>query len=46
MVKDRDIKSYFNGVLENIDIILQDNFYRLENKDTIKEIRNKKHDKF
>ena len=41
MVKDRDIKSYFNGVLENIDIILQDNFYKLENKDTIKEIRNK-----
>lgn len=41
MEKDRDIKSYFDGVLENIDIILQDRFYKLENKDTIKEIKNK-----
>lgn len=41
MVKDRDIKSYFDGVLENIDTILQDSFYKLENKDTIIEIRKK-----
>ena len=41
MNKDRDIKSYFEGVLENIDIILQDSFYKQYNKDTIKEIRNK-----
>ena len=41
MNKDRDIKSYFEGVLENIDIILQDSCYKQYNKDTRKEIRNK-----
>ena len=41
MDKERDTKSYFDGIIENIDIILTNDLYKLENKDTIKEIRNK-----
>ena len=41
MEEQRDIKSYFNGVLENIDIILENNFYKIENKDNLKDIRKK-----
>ena len=41
MEKERDVKSYFDGVLENLDVILQSDFYKLENRDTIKDIRNK-----
>ena len=41
MDKERDIKSYFDGVLENLDIILQNDFYKLENRATVNDIRNK-----
>ena len=41
MEEQRDIKSYFDGVLENIDIILENNFYKIENKDNLKDIRKK-----
>ena len=41
MDKERDLKSYFDGILENIDIILKNDFYKLDNKETITNIRNK-----
>ena len=41
MDKERDTKSYFDGIIENIDIILTNDFYKLENRDTIKEIKQK-----
>lgn len=41
MDKKRDINSFFNGALDNIDIILENDFYELENKKNLKEIRKK-----
>ena len=37
----KDINSYFDNVLENLDIILKNKFYNLENRGTIKEIKQK-----
>ena len=38
-MKERHIKSYFEGVILNIDIILNNNFY--ENKDSLNKVKNK-----
>jgi len=35
MNSDRDIKSYFDGVLENIDIILDNSFYKDKDKESL-----------
>lgn len=35
----RDIKSYFEGVLENIDIILDNSFYKDEDKEGLKYVK-------
>lgn len=37
----RDIKSYFEGVLENIDIILDNSFYNDEDKEELKYVKSK-----
>lgn len=39
MEEKRDIKSYFEGVLENINIILDRNFYKDNDKQTLISIR-------
>ena len=41
MDKKRDIKSYFDGVLENIDIMLKNDFYKETDKIILKKIRSK-----
>ncbi len=41
MDKERDIDSYFDGILENIDIILKIDFYKKKDKNIIKSIRKK-----
>lgn len=38
---EKDIKSYFEGVLENIDIILDNSFYKTEDKDGLKYVKSK-----
>ena len=37
----RDIKSYFDGVLENIDIILKNDFYKQIDKNNLKNVKEK-----
>ncbi len=39
--KPRDAKSYFDGVLENINIILCNNFYKNEDKENLKFVKAK-----
>ena len=39
MKEQRDIKSYFDGVLENIIIILKSDFYKEEDKNIFNEIK-------
>lgn len=36
---ERDIESYFDGVLENIDIILDNGFYNDEDKEGLKYVK-------
>lgn len=36
----RDIKSYFEGVLDNIDIILKSDFYKIGDKEYLFDIKN------
>ena len=36
---ERDIESYFDGVLENIDIILDNSFYKDEDKEGLKYVK-------
>ena len=36
---ERDIESYFEGVLENIDIILDNSFYKDEDKEGLKYVK-------
>ena len=36
---ERDIESYFDGVLENIDIILDNGFYKDEDKEGLKYVK-------
>ena len=39
MDKLRDTNSYFNGVLKNIDIILKNDFYKFEDKNSLKIVK-------
>ena len=39
MKEQRDVKSYFDGVLENICIILKNDFYKEEDKNIFNEIK-------
>ena len=36
---ERDIESYFDGILENIDIILDNSFYKDEDKEGLKYVK-------
>lgn len=39
--KSRNIDSYFKGVIENIEIILDNNFYKVEDKENLKFVKSK-----
>ena len=38
-MEERDIKSYFEGVIENIDIILKNDFYKIDDKKKLIPVR-------
>ena len=38
-MEERDIKSYFEGVIENIDIILNNDFYKIDDKKKLIPVR-------
>jgi len=38
-MEERDIKSYFEGVIENIDFILKNDFYKIDDKKCLFSIR-------
>lgn len=40
MKNEKDIKSYFNDILKNIDIILENSFYKENDKENLKNIKN------